>query len=158
MITEQIWAAIGAIGCMVSGGVVGWLSMGNWDWYETLKKPPFQPPNWLFGPVWTALYALMGIAFGSLIANRASLGIWLFILQFILNLTWTPLFFRFKQIGPAFINIIALWIAIVGTIWATVRTSLTIFSIPTWALLIPYIAWVTFASILNGTIYFLNRD
>ena len=122
-------------------------------WYKGLKKSWFNPPNWIFGPVWTILYLLMAIS-GYLLwqNNHLSLAICLFFIQLILNSVWTPLFFGAKKLGWAFVEIVLLWMAILLTI---------IFSwgISHWAatLLIPYLFWVFFASLLNFSIWKLNK-
>jgi benzodiazapine receptor len=125
-------------------------------WYETLNKPSFNPPNWVFAPVWTILYFLMGITLflvwkqnASKERNRAIL---LFSVQLFLNFCWSFLFFYFHQIGLALIEILLLWISIVSMIVLFYRIK------PLAAYLnIPYLLWVTFATALNGAYYFLNR-
>ena len=126
-------------------------------WYAQLQKPGFTPPDWVFGPAWTILYLLMAISV-FLIWNKGldypkvkqSLG--LFLIQLALNAIWTPLFFGFHLILPALIDIIILWFAILATILAFKRISLHA-SI----LLIPYLIWVGYATILNGSMWYLNR-
>ena len=126
-------------------------------WYASLTKPPFTPPNYLFGPAWTLLYVLMGIA-AYLIwsrgsenkAVRAALGI--FAAQLILNAVWTPLFFGFHWLLAAFIEIIILWLFILWTIVKFYRISSV-----AGLLLVPYILWVSFASVLNFSVWWLNR-
>jgi len=126
------------------------------DWYTTLNKPSFNPPNWIFGPVWTLLYLMMGVALGLIInlgtktpGVKAALTI--FGIQFILNLIWTPVFFGMHQISPALIVIILMWIAILLSIihFSKLRP------LAGW-LLIPYILWVSFATILNAALWQLN--
>ena len=126
-------------------------------WYAQLQKPSFTPPDWIFGPAWTILYLLMAISV-FLVWNKGldypkvkqSLG--LFLIQLALNAIWTPLFFGFHLILPALIDIIILWFAILATILAFKRISLHA-SI----LLIPYLIWVGYATILNGSMWYLNR-
>jgi len=125
-------------------------------WYAKLNKPAFSPPNWIFGPVWTLLYAMQGIAayliyqkiFGSPLAKIAFV---LFVIQLILNAIWTPLFFGLKNPRLAFFEILLMWIFIVlSTVWFF-RVSPT-----AGYLMLPYLAWVSFASALNYSIWRLN--
>lgn len=121
-------------------------------WYATINKPSWTPPNWLFGPVWTLLYAMMAVA-AWLIWRRIgwSSAITLFIVQLILNLAWSFIFFKFHSPGLAFIEIVLLWMAIAATIWKFSSTSQ-----PATLLLVPYLLWVTFAAALNFSIWRLN--
>jgi len=125
-------------------------------WYETLAKPSFTPPNWLFAPAWVTLYVLMGVAV--FLVWRKGLGIKnvkaaliTFLVQLVLNALWSALFFGAKSLVGGAVVIVLLWIAILFTI-------LRFFKISTAAggLLIPYILWVTFASALNISILALN--
>lgn len=125
-------------------------------WYVTLNKPFFSPPNWVFGPVWTLLYTLMGISaylvWRQVQFNKKSLPFWhVYATQLILNTLWSILFFGFKLPGLAFIEILAMWYFIVRTIQEGKK-------IVPWSayLLYPYLAWVSFASLLNLAIYLLN--
>lgn len=125
-------------------------------WYATLEKPFFSPPNYLFGPVWTTLYTLMGIS-AYLIYRRYQFGkkaklFWqVYWTQLILNTLWSILFFGFKEPGLAFVEIGALWYFIVRTIQEAKKLNN-----PAMYLLYPYLAWVSFASLLNLAIYLLN--
>lgn len=127
------------------------------SWYQTIRKPEWNPPNWLFGPVWTTLYVLMGIAFflvwksnkNEKIKRRAII---LFVIQLVLNFFWSFIFFKQHQIGLAFAEILALWIMILFTIFAFAKINKT----AAW-LLVPYICWVSFAAILTYTIWQLNK-
>lgn len=122
------------------------------SWYAHIQKPDWNPPNWLFGPVWTILYIMMGVAVALVWhAGNNKKAIALFCAQFLLNLCWSFIFFGLHQIDLAFIEIILMWGFIVATIFAFSKTN----KLAAW-LLVPYISWVTFASILNGTIWFLN--
>jgi translocator protein len=125
------------------------------DWYASLKKPSWNPPGWMFGPVWTALYAMMAVAAllvwrrGGWVTQRRPLRV--FIVQLALNAAWTPLFFGLHRPGLAFSEIVLLWLAIAATIatfWPVNRTAA--------CLLAPYLAWVSFASVLNFTLWRLN--
>ena len=130
---------------------------GTDSWFMTeLIKPEWQPPSYLFGPVWTVLYLLMGIALALLLApgadpseGRVAAG--MFGVQLVLNVLWSYLFFGWQMIGAAAGEIILLWIVIGVTMYLFYRIR------PAAAyLLIPYIAWVTFAAILTVTIWTLN--
>ena len=127
------------------------------EWYPTLVKPAFNPPAWIFGPVWTALYILMGIATFLVWqkgwdSRQVRVALVAFSLQLILNGLWSLLFFGLRSPGLAFAEIIILWAAILLTlIWYwRVTTAAGL-------LLLPYAAWVTFAAVLNGSIWILNR-
>jgi len=124
-------------------------------WYAGLNKPSFNPPNWIFGPVWTTLYLLMGISFYLIwklpSSKSRTQAIFVFFIQFILNFCWSILFFSMHQIGWAFVEIIAMWILILLTILQFRKHS-----IPAAVLLIPYLLWVSFASLLNWSIWLLN--
>jgi len=125
------------------------------DWYASLQKPSWTPPTWLFGPVWTMLYATMAIAAwlvwkrGGFKAQRKPLA--LFFVQLALNAAWTPIFFGLHKPGLAFITIVLLWLAIMATIAAFQRASQIAAS-----LLIPYLLWVAFAATLNFSFWRLN--
>ena len=126
------------------------------DWYRKLKKPSFNPPNWIFGPVWTLLYFLMGISL-YLVWNpgnnlTALIAMALFGVQLILNIAWSIIFFGMRNPSIAFVEIIFMWIAILATIIAFYPIS-TIAAL----LLVPYILWVSFASVLNYYIWKLNK-
>ena len=126
------------------------------EWYAALNKPSWNPPNWIFGPVWTTLYVMMGVSAwrvwrsGGLAVTRVALGLLLF--QLLLNAAWTPLFFQYHQMGAALGLILVLVVAIAMTIRVFARHD----RVAAW-LLTPYIAWVSFASFLNGTLWWLNR-
>jgi len=126
-------------------------------WYAGLAKPSFNPPNWVFGPVWATLYALMGIAAWLIYEKRAKgadvrrlLGI--FVAQLIVNVLWSIMFFGAHQILPAFVIIVALWVLIAAAIGLFAKISR-----PAALLLVPYILWVSFAAVLNASLYALNR-
>ncbi len=125
-------------------------------WYTTLNKPSFNPPSWVFGPVWTTLFALMGIA-AFLVWKKGwkrkdvKIALGIFIGQLVLNTLWSIIFFGLQNPGGAFVEVILLWLAIIATIIAFARIS----KAAAW-LLAPYIAWVSFAAYLNFTIWMLN--
>ena len=125
-------------------------------WYATLTKPSFNPPSWVFGPVWTLLYCLMGIAAFlvwkkgySRQETRLALGI--YGVQLVLNSLWSFLFFKLHNLAFALLEIGLLWISIVATIWLFSRISRKAAY-----LLLPYLAWVSFASILNYALWQRN--
>jgi benzodiazapine receptor len=125
-------------------------------WYADLAKPALNPPNWVFGPVWTTLFALMGIAAflvwrKGLKRKGAKIALGIFIIQLALNTLWSVIFFGLHSPGGAFVEIIFLWIAIVLTIIAFSKIS----KAAAW-LLVPYIIWVSFAMYLNFSIWALN--
>ncbi len=124
-------------------------------WYATLNKPVFNPPNWIFAPVWLSLYVLMGISFyfiwtKSDVPNFGFL-FSLFLFQLVLNAFWSIIFFGFKSPLYAFVEILFLWLSILLCIIFLYRVSKTAS-----VLLIPYILWVTFAAVLNFGIFVLN--
>lgn len=125
-------------------------------WYAGLQKPPFNPPNWIFAPVWLTLFVLMGIS-AFLVWNKGlgkknvRIGLGLFVAQLALNLAWSGLFFALHSPLWAFVDIIALWVLIFLTIIWFFRVSRL-----AGILMIPYILWVSFASVLNLTIALLN--
>jgi len=119
-------------------------------WYPTLIKPSFKPPNWLFAPVWTALFLLMGIAM-FLVWKKDKKGLKIFFAQLFFNILWSIMFFGLKSPSLGFIVIVVLWILILATIIRFFKISK-----PAGWLLIPYILWVSFASILNLAILILN--
>jgi benzodiazapine receptor len=127
-------------------------------WYMALEKPSFNPPNWLFAPVWTTLFILMGISaflvwrVGLKEAN-VRIALIIFIIQLILNAFWSIAFFGLRSPIAGLIVIIVLWIAILLAILSSIKVSRL-----AGVLLIPYILWVSLASILNVMIYILNRS
>jgi len=147
-------------------GLVGWLALtfcaaatgafvSTGGWYVELTKPSWNPPGWVFGPVWTALYAMMAVAAwlvwlrGGWRAQRRPLAVYL--VQWALNALWTPLFFGLQRPGVAFAEIIVLVVAIYGTLvlfWKARPVA--------GFLLVPYALWTTFAAVLNFTIWQMN--
>jgi tryptophan-rich sensory protein len=157
------WAAIDArfvvaLAVPLAVGVLSGLATarGVSEWYPGLAKPAFTPPDWLFGPAWTVLYLLMGLAAWLVWRRRdeARVGVplLLFTAQLLLNGLWSVLFFGLRSPGAAAVEILVLWVAIGVTIRAFHRVS-----VPAAVLLAPYWAWVTFAAILNLTIWMMNR-
>jgi tryptophan-rich sensory protein len=136
------------------GGLFTVASLGNW--YKNLKKPKWNPPKWVFGPVWTLLYALMALAL-ALVWGTTNTGtgkttaIGIFAGQLAANAIWSFLFFKWKKVWLAFLDIALLWLLLLATF-------LVFYPISTPAawLLTPYLAWVTFAGVLNFSIARLN--
>jgi translocator protein len=122
------------------------------DWYGTLNKPSWNPPGWLFGPVWTILYLMMATA-AWLVWKRCGWGKALgwYGVQLALNAAWTPVFFGAQQPGWALVTIIALWSAIGVTSIGFFRASRV-----AWWLMMPYLGWVSFAAVLNYTLWRIN--
>jgi tryptophan-rich sensory protein len=143
--------------CIIVGSIGSLVTItGPGSWYASLQKPFFAPPNWVFAPVWITLFVLMGIALYLVWQSgtekrdvRIALGI--FCVQFFFNVIWSFLFFGLQSPLLGFIDILVLWVMIVVTLWAFYRVKKSAAY-----LLIPYIAWVTLASALNGAIYFMN--
>jgi translocator protein len=133
---------IGILGSITTVSSVG-------SWYQTLNKPFFNPPSWVFGPAWTLLYFLMGTAL-YLVWIRKQISAWFWI-QLFLNFTWSFVFFGFKMTGLAYVNILLLWISIAMTI----KDFHKVYK-PAGIILLPYILWVSFASLLNFSVWILN--
>lgn len=139
-------------------GFVGsiFTSMSVDTWYPLLKKPVFNPPNWIFGPVWTLLFILMGLSFYLVwqkgFGGKALLCIGIFALQLLFNFLWSLFFFGLRNPLLAFVDLTVLWILI----WINLLVFFRIVKLSGY-LLIPYLAWVTFAGILNYSIYVLNN-
>jgi len=126
-------------------------------WYQTLKKPSFDPPEWLFGPAWTLLYLLMAVAAWlvwkqGIGAAGVKLALAVFLVQLVLNALWSVFFFGLRSPLAGLVDIVGLWLAIVATIILFFRVS-----VPAGVMLLPYIAWVSFAALLNAAILRLNR-
>jgi len=129
---------------------------GTGSWYQTIQKPSWNPPGWVFGPVWTTLYIMMGIALylvwkAEIDPGVKKMAFTLFAVQLLLNFSWSFIFFGQQQPGWALVEIIVMWLFILATIFAFAAVSKT----AAW-LLVPYISWVSFATILNYTIWKLN--
>jgi len=141
------------------GGLSGYATArGVADWYPTLTKPSFNPPAWVFGPVWTLLYIVMGVAAflvwrKGLDADGVRIALAVFAVQLALNGLWSILFFGMRAPGLALAEIILLWVAIgITTVlfWRVTAAAGT--------LLLPYLAWVSFAPVLNASLWWLNRS
>jgi benzodiazapine receptor len=148
---------IGLSGWLAASFAAGWIGSRYMpgEWYASLAKPSWNPPNAVFGPVWSALYVLMGVS-AWLVWRRAGFsgaraGLVLFFVQLILNALWSYLFFGLHRPAFAFVDIVVLWaviLAVVVLFWQVQRVSA--------ALLLPYLAWVGFASYLNFVLWRLN--
>jgi tryptophan-rich sensory protein len=146
------------VGVVVAAGASVGVLFSPGAWYEGLAKPTWHPPSWLFGPVWTLLYALLGT--GVWLVSRepgpaaevARPQAWLaFGVQAVLNLAWTPLFFGLRSPAWAFVDIVLLWGAV---LWMTLAFGRTRPLAGT--LQVPLVAWVSFALVLNGTLWLMN--
>jgi benzodiazapine receptor len=149
---------VSILACFAAGGIGSLFTIKAIpSWYAGLKKPPYTPPKWAFGPVWTTLYILMGISVflvwqKGLATDGVLLAFTLFWIQLVFNALWSIIFFGMKSKGGGVIVITILWFLILATMTATFRVS-------GWAgaLLVPYIIWVSIASYLNIGIWLLNK-
>jgi tryptophan-rich sensory protein len=143
---------------LVVGGISGLLTSGEIaTWYRTLERPGWNPPDGVFGPVWTTLYIVMGIALVTAVRSPSderarAVAMGLFALQLGLNFGWSWIFFIEHQLGLALVEILALWLAVAATAAAFGRIRPV-----AGALLVPYLAWVTFATALTAAVWRLNR-
>ena len=153
---QSVGLAVWVLICFAAAGLGGLVTAPNIpNWYAQLAKPAWTPPDGVFGPVWTLLYAMMAVAAwliwrqAGLVAARLPLG--LFAVQLAFNSLWSILFFGLHSPGAAFVDIILLWAAILATLVAFWRQS-------RWAggLLIPYLLWVSFATVLNFALWRMN--
>ncbi|MEO6964574.1 MAG: TspO/MBR family protein [Acidobacteriaceae bacterium] len=155
----QLWQLVGWIVLSTAvGGFSGLLTRaGVHTWYQTLQKPSFNPPDWIFAPVWTTLYILMGIAawlvWKQPDSQLRTYGLVWFLIQLGLNFFWSLIFFRWRAIAFALGEISFLWLAILATmvLFWEVRP------LAGW-LMLPYLAWVSFATALNLAFFRLNRS
>ena len=143
------------IACNLIGAMGALWTSPDTNWYKTINKPSFNPPNWIFGPVWTLLFTLMGISLYLVWTSPSSkirmIALVLFTIQFIFNVAWSYLFFGINRPGIAFAEILVM----LGFIIATTIYFFKVNKVSGY-LLIPYILWVSFASILNYSIWKLN--
>ena len=127
------------------------------EWYARLQKPTWNPPNWIFGPVWSVLYTVMAVAVwlvwkrGGFAGQRTAL--LCFLMQLLFNALWSPLFFGLEQPGWAFAELSLLWLALLATVTAFWKARPL-----AGVMLLPYLDWVTFAGALNFTIWRLNSQ
>ncbi len=142
---------------VVAGSLSGFFTVtGDGSWYQTIQKPSWNPPGWVFGPVWTSLYVMMGISLYLVWKSNAEQSlkkkaIIIFAIQLALNFFWSYIFFTLQSPGWAMVEIITMWLFILLTIFAFAKIS----KVAAW-LLVPYISWVSFASILTYTIWQMN--
>jgi len=141
---------------MVVGGFSGFLTANSINgWYSTLQQPSFNPPNWVFAPVWTTLYLIMGISLYRIwilpVSEERNNAIGIFALQMTLNFFWSLIFFRWHLIGVALAEIILMWVMIAAMIhlFKKLDTAAGLMNVP-------YLLWVTFASFLNAAYFVLN--
>lgn len=139
--------------CFSASAVGAFFSPG--EWYQEMEKPAWNPPGWIFGPVWTSLYLMMAIAAWRVWQNggftQQGPSLKLFLIHLVVNASWSPIFFGLKRPDFAFGIILILWILIVATVRSFSRVDKT-----SSILLIPYLLWVSFASFLNFTLWRLN--
>ena len=157
IVKDVVRLLVSLVVCQLAGGLGAiFTTPAIPTWYASLAKPPFQPPNWLFFPVWTTLYTLMGIAAWlvwrkGLDQRRVRVALGVFVIQLVLNTAWSIIFFGLYSLFGAVVAIVFLWIAIlinIVTFWRISKVA--------GALLIPYILWVSFAAILNVSVWLLN--
>ncbi len=140
--------------CLVTGMIGGMVSAGAIEgWYRTLAKPSWNPPDWVFGPVWTTLYVMMAVAAWLVwrTRDRVAPAMALFFVQLGLNLLWSLLFFGARSPGLALVEVVFLWTSVLLTMLAFFGRQST----AGW-LFVPYLAWVSFAAILNAAIWMMN--
>jgi tryptophan-rich sensory protein len=122
------------------------------EWYQSLAKPPFNPPDWIFGPVWLTLYVLIGIAGArTWLRGHLSVGMLIWAWQMVLNFLWSPFFFGLRMLSASLVVIVLLLgliLAFAANRWNSDRTAALLF--------VPYAAWVGFATLLNAAIVYLN--
>ena len=144
-----VFAAFLAV--VIGGGLLIGITIQPGAWHAALVKPPFNPPDWLFAPVWTTLYVMIAVAGARTFERGRGRGFALWCAQLVLNFAWTPVFFGLHQMGAGLVVIVALLAAILAFIvdrWSADRVSAWLFA--------PYAAWVAFATLLNASIVALN--
>lgn len=140
-----------------SAALIGGTATGSAvsTWYQTINRPSWTPPSWIFGPVWTILYFLMAMSFYLIwskgISRKTKPALNFFLIQLLLNAVWSLIFFGLANFWSAYIEIIAMW----AFIFLTIKNTRKISSLAAW-LLVPYILWVSFASFLNLAVALLN--
>ncbi len=149
--TRYITLAVFILIALGGGTLIGASNIPG-EWYAGLAKPSFNPPNWLFGPVWSILYIMIGIAgWRTWQRDRSGAAMKIWWAQLVLNFLWSPVFFTLHQIGLALVVIVGMWLTIVAFIalsWKPDRPAALLF--------LPYLAWVSFAGLLNAAILWLN--
>ena len=157
MKTNDLWRLLLSLVISLSAGFLGALftTPAVQSWYLTINRPVWIPPSWLFGPVWTSLFIMMGVAlylvWSTKMSNKVRMSLKLFATQLVLNVLWSVFFFGLGNFWLAFGEILVLWIFILVTIVSFGKVS----KMAGW-LMVPYLLWVTFASYLNFTIASLN--
>ncbi|HAI22220.1 TPA: TspO protein [Candidatus Collierbacteria bacterium] len=157
MKTNDLWRLLLSLVISLSAGFLGALftTPAVQSWYLTINKPVWIPPSWLFGPVWTSLFIMMGVAlylvWSTKMSNKVRVSLKLFAAQLVLNVLWSVFFFGLGNFWLAFGEILVLWVFILVTIVSFGKVS----KMASW-LMVPYLLWVTFASYLNFTIASLN--
>jgi benzodiazapine receptor len=159
MKTRDIWKLVVSIIACLAAGAIGsvFTRQAIPTWYATLEKPAFNPPNWVFMPVWTLLYIMMGVAAflvwrKGLENKQVRIALVVFLVQLVLNALWSVAFFGLESPLYGLVVIVALWVAILVTVLKFYRIS-RVASVLMW----PYLLWVTFAAVLNSSIWLLNR-
>ncbi|CAN5505443.1 tryptophan-rich sensory protein [soil metagenome] len=143
--------------CLLLGLLSAYISNSGSDqsWFQSLNKPSFNPPGWVFSPVWSVLYLMMGTSLGIIRYSENKLkqtAIAVFSIQFLLNFSWSIVFFKFHMIGTSLIIILLLFMSILLTIFIFKKINRT-----SAFMLIPYFLWVSFASMLNVSFWILNK-
>ncbi len=158
-LSDAFKLGISLVSCLAAGGIGSiFTSRSIPTWYAAQKKPPYTPPNRVFGPVWTTLYIMMGVSVflvwsKGLGAEAALAGFSLFWAQLAVNIAWSAVFFTLKSRIGGLVTIIVLWLLILATL-----IFFFMVSVVSGALLVPYLAWVTVATYLNGGLWILNRQ
>lgn len=150
IMTNIVWVIL----CLGISGIAGYVTAGSvHSWFVTLHKPSFNPPSWVFGPVWTVLYIMIGLAGARIwrVRQQHPRLFAIFLLQLLLNFAWSFLFFGSHNIFAALVNIVLLWLSILIIILISRKIDK-----PAAWLLTPYLLWVTFASVLNVALWILN--
>lgn len=158
---KKIKTVLLLVATIVFAQLAGWFgaifnAISLTDWYPALVKPAFNPPSWVFGPVWTILFLLMGLSLfiilqGHWHQRQRDLAVLVFIIQWLLNIGWSFIFFGLQNPLVAFVEIIILWLAIMWNMIVFYRLDKKAAY-----LLLPYLLWVTFAMVLNANIVVLN--
>ena len=153
---RNTWAVLAGfiLICLVVGGIAGAITAPSVDgWYASINKPSWNPPNRVFGPVWTVLYVMMAVAAWLVwrTVNNTRTAMILFFCQLALNFGWSVMFFGVKSPGLGLAEVILFWLVLLATTLVFFRTSKV-----AGALMLPYLAWVSFAAFLNFTIWRLN--
>ena len=154
---QAITLAVSVGICLGAAGLGSILTTPSIDsWYATLRKPHWTPPNWVFGPVWTALYLSMAVAawlvWRQVGFSLGKLPLTLFVIQLTLNVAWSGIFFGLRLVDVAFLEVVLLWLFILSTTFAFWSVS----RMASW-LMVPYLTWVTYAMALNAEIWRMNE-